>query len=83
MPENRKENVEQQDITALFPEILDSMRHKATTEEYYFYARKNLPPDHTKNMGKLSEDRILTAWFSIIKPKIRDHVFQFHKYPHL
>jgi hypothetical protein len=66
--------VAQQEITALFPEILHSIKHKATTEEYYFYARNNLPQDHTKNMTKLLEDGIPTAWFSIIKPKIRDHV---------
>jgi hypothetical protein len=60
--------VEQLDVTALFPEILHSIKHKANTEDNYFYARKNLPQDHTKNMRKLFEDGIPTAWFLIIKP---------------
>jgi len=75
--------VTQLDIKALFPEILHSIKHKANTKDNYFYARKNLPQDHSKNMRKLFEDGIPTVCFSIIKPKIWDHVLQFHKHPHL
>jgi hypothetical protein len=60
----------QLDITASFPEILHSIKHKAYTKDNYFYARKILPQDHSKNMRKLFEYGIPTAWFSIIKPKI-------------
>jgi len=62
--------VAQLDITALFPEILHSIKHKANTKDNDFHARKNLSQDHTKNMRKLFEDGIPTAWFSVIKPKI-------------
>jgi len=55
------------EITALFHEILHSIKHKANTEDNDFHARMNMPQDHTK---KLFEDGIPTAWFPIIKPKI-------------
>jgi hypothetical protein len=56
--------------TTAFSKIIHSIKHKATTEDNYFYARKNLSQDDIKNMRKLFEDGIPTVWFSIIKPKI-------------